>query len=69
MVSAEQVIAPLAPRSPAVVAKKAGRVALSGDEPLTLSQAINHGLAAVLEQHPNALLFGEDVAVKAASTG
>jgi 2-oxoisovalerate dehydrogenase E1 component len=64
MTTAEQVVAPLAPRSPAVVAEKAGRVTLSGDEALTLAQAINHGLAAVLEQHPNALLFGEDVAVK-----
>ena len=64
MTSAEQVMAPLAPRSPAVVAEKAGRVHLASDEPLTLAQAINAGLAAVLERHPNALLFGEDVAVK-----
>ena len=64
MTSAEQVMAPLAPRSPAVVAERANRVQLAGDEPLTLAQAINHGLAAVLERHPNALLFGEDVAVK-----
>ena len=64
MTSAEQVMAPLAPRSPAVVAEKAGRVRLADDEPLTLAQAINAGLAAVLERHPNALLFGEDIAVK-----
>ncbi len=57
-------MAPLAPRSPAVVAEKATRVALSSDERLTLAQAINVGLAAVLERHPNALLFGEDIAVK-----
>ena len=31
---------------------------------VTLAQAINAGLAAVLERHPNALLFGEDIAVK-----
>ena len=64
MTSAEQVMAPLAPRSPAVVAEKAGRIHLADDEPLTLAQGINAGLAAVLEHHPNALLFGEDIAVK-----
>ena len=64
MTSAEQVMAPLAPRSPAVVAEKAARVRLASEEPLTLAQAINAGLAAVLERHPNALVFGEDIAVK-----
>ena len=44
--------------------REAGRVHLAGDEPLTLAQAINAGLAAVLERHPNALFFGEDIAVK-----
>jgi 2-oxoisovalerate dehydrogenase E1 component len=64
MTTAEQVMAPLAPRSPAVVAEKARRVRLRSDEPHTLAQAINAGLAAVLEGHANALLFGEDIAVK-----
>jgi 2-oxoisovalerate dehydrogenase E1 component len=64
MASAEQVMAPLAPRSPDVVAQRARRVHVGGEEPLTLAQAINAGLTAVLERHPNALLFGEDVAVK-----
>jgi 2-oxoisovalerate dehydrogenase E1 component len=64
MTSAEEVMAPLAPRSPAVVAERAGSVALASDEALTLAQAINHALAAVLERHPNSLLFGEDIAVK-----
>ena len=64
MTSAEQVMAPLAPRSPGVVAEKASKVPLRSDEPLTLAQAINAGLAAVLERHPNALLFGQDIAVK-----
>ncbi len=64
MTTVEQVMAPLAPRSPAVVAEKSARVRLATEEPLTLAQAINAGLAAVLERHPNALLFGEDVAVK-----
>ena len=64
MSTAEQVMAPLAPRSPGTVAEKAARVRFEADEPLTLAQAINAGLAAVLERHSNALLFGEDVAVK-----
>jgi 2-oxoisovalerate dehydrogenase E1 component len=46
MTTAEQVMAPLAPRSAAVVAERAARVHLAGDEPLTLAQAINHGLSA-----------------------
>jgi 2-oxoisovalerate dehydrogenase E1 component len=62
--SAEEVMAPLAPRSPTTVAAVSGGIPLAGDEPLTLAQAINAGLAAVLERHPHALLFGEDVAVK-----
>jgi 2-oxoisovalerate dehydrogenase E1 component len=64
MTSAEQVMAPLAPRSPGAVAEKASRVRLEAEGLLTLAQAINAGLAAVLERHPNALLFGEDIAVK-----
>jgi 2-oxoisovalerate dehydrogenase E1 component len=64
MATAEQVMAPLAPRSPDVVAQRARRVRVGGEDLLTLAQAINAGLAAVLERHPNALLFGEDVAVK-----
>jgi 2-oxoisovalerate dehydrogenase E1 component len=64
MATAEQVMAPLAPRSPDVVAQRARRVDVGGQDPLTLAQAINAGLAAVLEHHPNALLFGEDIAVK-----
>jgi len=64
MTTAEQVMAPLAPRSPAVVAERATRIALDSEEPLTLAQAINAALAAVLERHPNALVFGEDIAVK-----
>ena len=64
MSSAEQVMAPLAPRSPAVVAERARRVATVAGGPLTVSQAINAALGAVLEKHPQALVFGEDVAVK-----
>jgi len=64
MTSAEQVLAPLAPRSPGVVAERARRIGVEAEAPLTLAQAVNAGLAAVLEKHPHALLFGEDVAVK-----
>jgi 2-oxoisovalerate dehydrogenase E1 component len=64
MTSAEQVMAPLAPRSPDVVAERARKVHLASEEPLTLAQGVNAGLAAVLEHHGNALLFGEDIAVK-----
>jgi 2-oxoisovalerate dehydrogenase E1 component len=64
MTTAEQVMGPLAPHSPGTVAERAARTRLAGDEPLTLAQGVNAGLAAVLERHPNALLFGEDIAVK-----
>ncbi|HUG64397.1 MAG TPA: transketolase C-terminal domain-containing protein [Gaiellaceae bacterium] len=64
MTNAEQVMAPLAPRSAGVVAERSARARLAGDEPLTLAQAITAGLAGILERHPNALLFGEDIAVK-----
>ncbi len=37
---------------------------LETDDELTLAQAINTGLAAVLERHPGALLFGQDIAAK-----
>ena len=62
MTTAEQVMAPLAPRSAGVVA--------SG-EPCALAGRASHARAGdqrrardVLERHPNALLFGEDIAVK-----
>src|SRR5262245_10838185 len=64
MTSVEEVMAPLAPRSPAMVEATAGAIRITSDEPVTLAQAINTALGAVLEQHPEALLFGEDIAVK-----
>lgn len=68
LASAEEVMRPLAPRSPFAVAAAAAAQAdpapAAEGEPLTLAQAINTGLAGVLEQHPETLLFGEDVAVK-----
>jgi 2-oxoisovalerate dehydrogenase E1 component len=60
--TAEAVARPLAPRSPAAVAELAG-VGDAGER-LTLAQAVNAGLADVLERHPETLVFGEDVAVK-----
>jgi 2-oxoisovalerate dehydrogenase E1 component len=63
--TAVEVMWPLAPRSPEAVARLAGDTAPdAGAAPLTLAQAINRGLADVLERHPETLLFGEDVAVK-----
>jgi len=62
--TAEEVAAPLAPRSPSAVAETASRIRLEGGSPLTLAQAVNAALAACLETYPEALLFGEDVAVK-----
>ncbi len=65
LATAVEVMWPLAPRSPDLVAQVAGKQQPdAGGEPVTLAQAINTGLADVLEQHPETLLFGEDVAVK-----
>lgn len=68
LASAEEVMAPLAPRSPGLVAETAAATRLeSGDAlagALTLAQAINAALAAVLDRYPEALLFGEDIAIK-----
>ncbi|HEX5190240.1 MAG TPA: thiamine pyrophosphate-dependent enzyme [Streptosporangiaceae bacterium] len=74
--SAAQVMAPLAPRRPAVVAAAiraapppARQAAFSGRlpeaaGPLTLAQAINRTLADELAARPGMLVFGEDVARK-----
>ena len=62
--SAEEVMRPLAPRTPSAVARLAESAVALGQEPLTLAQAINQGLADVLAEHPETLLFGEDVGVK-----
>jgi 2-oxoisovalerate dehydrogenase E1 component len=65
--AAADVVRPLAPRSPAAVAELSARdVAERGEstEPSTLALAINGALADTLAAHPEALLFGEDVAAK-----
>ena len=65
--TADDVIAPLAPRRPAEVADVVARDA-QGAEPssggLTLAQAVNATLGDLLRCHPNLLIFGEDVAAK-----
>ncbi len=62
--SADEVMRPLAPRSPSRVAALAAEHPLREPEPLTLAQAVNRSLADVLDRHPEVLVFGEDVAVK-----
>ena len=64
LTSADEVMAPLAPRTPDAVASAATRIRPAEPGRLTLAQAINAGLAATLEAHPEALVFGEDLAVK-----
>ena len=74
--SAAEVMAPLAPRRPDVVAARArvaaaatrgqlagGRVARN-EVPLTLAQSINRALADGLAARPGMLVFGQDVARK-----
>ena len=62
--TAEEVMRPLAPRTPSAVAAVTGAAPWPESEALTLAQAINRGLVDVLEHFPETLLFGEDVAVK-----
>jgi 2-oxoisovalerate dehydrogenase E1 component len=46
------------------VSRAARAIRFENTEPVTLAQAINAGLAGVLERHREALVFGEDIAVK-----
>ena len=75
--SAPEVMAPLAPRHPAEVARAAaaapgntarsqvfGETLPEDEGPLTLASSINRALADLLARHPDLLVFGEDVARK-----
>jgi 2-oxoisovalerate dehydrogenase E1 component len=77
LTTAEEVIAPLAPARPHLVASASAAVAAPDQRrrafdgqpperegPLTLAQAINRSLADVLARDGGAVVFGEDVAVK-----
>ena len=65
LATAEDVLRPLAPRSPSAVASVvASTPATPSEERLSLAQAIGAALADVLAAHPETLLFGEDVGVK-----
>src|SRR5207244_2272081 len=62
LTSAAEVMAPLVPRRPAVIAARVGTS--EPTEPLTLAQGINRGLAELLAVRDDVLVFGEDVARK-----
>ena len=75
--SAEQVMAPIAPRRPAILAASLAASSRrpaswpdqppaepSEDAPLTLAQAINRTLADELARRPGMIVFGEDVGRK-----
>jgi 2-oxoisovalerate dehydrogenase E1 component len=65
METAEDVVRPLAPRTPSAVATiVADTAATRSEERLTLAQAIDAALAEVLAAHPETLVFGEDVGLK-----
>ncbi len=65
MATAEEVMRPLAPRDPTAVGELVSRAgSVLTEERLTLAQAIGAGLAAALEDHPETLVFGEDVGRK-----
>ncbi len=76
LASADEVMAPLAPRRPAAVAaaiwpaSKRRRLRAFGgrlpeeEGPVTLAQAINRTLTDELAAHPDVIVFGEDVARK-----
>ena len=65
LTTADDVLAPLAPRSPAAVAAVVRAAPVPATRaPLTLAQSINATLAELLNEYGNLLLFGEDVAAK-----
>jgi 2-oxoisovalerate dehydrogenase E1 component len=62
--SATAVMRPLADALAEAAAVTPRTVDVEGGEPLTLAQSINRALRDVLADHPEALVFGEDVARK-----
>ena len=77
LADARQVMAPLSPRRPDLVARAAavaapqadrqrwfGRALPEDEGPMTLAQSVNRTLADVLLAHPKAMVFGEDVGRK-----
>lgn len=77
LTSAEEVMAPIAPRDPDLVARLApvaaspsarerafGGALPERDKPATLAQSINRALADAMAVYPEMMLFGEDVARK-----
>ncbi len=65
LATAEDVMRPLAPRTPSAVASLVERSSDPAEaEPLTLAQAIDATLAEMLAAHPETLVFGEDVGLK-----
>ena len=66
LVSADEVMAPLAPRHPAAVADEAAALVVGGPDGtrLTLAESINRALGELLEADDRVLVFGEDVGVK-----
>ena len=68
LATAEEVMAPLAPRRPDDVARVAlhvtGGAVVVEPTPLTLAQAVNATLADLLRERPDLIVFGEDVATK-----
>jgi len=69
LASADEVVAPLSPRSPGAVARRALELAeadpgVARDEPLTLARALGAGLHQAMAAVPGTRVFGEDVARK-----
>jgi 2-oxoisovalerate dehydrogenase E1 component len=63
--SATEVMAPLSPRRPTLVSRRAATMApLPGVTPRTLAESINATLADLLEGDPRVIVFGEDVGIK-----
>ncbi len=65
----EEVMAPIAPSRPDAVTAEAHRTGYApppadADKPRTLAHGIRAGLADLMRKHPEAIVFGEDVAEK-----